>query len=158
MKLTKNFTLAEMTKTGHSKWQDENSNPPADIIENLRLLCVYVLQPLRSALGVPIQVNSGYRCPGLNKTVGGAKTSQHQSGKSADIVLPGHANVVLFEKVQELNLPFDQMIGEFNYQWIHISYDEKRARGEVLLSVKENGKTIYKHSQDETKNQYIPRR
>lgn len=145
MVLTKNFTLEEMTATSHVEWQKENSNPPKEVIYNLQQLCENILQPIRDGLGIPIKVTSGYRCPGLNKAVGGAKSSQHLEGKAADIVLSTGSNLLIFEKVLELKLPIDQMINEFNYKWIHISYVRIRMRGEVLLSLKEKGKTIYKH-------------
>lgn len=52
---------------------------------NMEKLCKEVLQPIREAWGKPIVVSSGYRCPKLNKAVGGAANSQHAFGSASDI-------------------------------------------------------------------------
>jgi len=144
IQFTKNFSLYELLLTSHRKFDDEQYNPPAEIIENLRALCVHVLQPLRDALGTPVNLNSGYRCPSLNRSIGGAKNSQHMSGHAADIVDFTNGNEYLFNKIKELNLPFDQMIDEFNFRWVHVSYDPSRNRRQILQAQKDaNGKTIY---------------
>jgi len=144
IQFTPNFSLQELLLTSNRKFDDEQYNPPAEIIENLRALCVNVLQPLRDALGSPVNLNSGYRCPSLNRAIGGAKNSQHMSGQAADIVDFTHGNEYLFKKIKELNLPFDQMIDEFGFRWVHVSYDPTRNRRQILQAQKDaNGKTIY---------------
>ena len=71
-------------------------------------------------------MNSGYRCDALNKAVGGSKTSQHRYGLAADITAGSKfENRRLFILAQKLDLPFDQLIDEKGYSWIHISYSEK---------------------------------
>jgi hypothetical protein len=144
IQFTPNFSLQELLLTSNRKFDNEQYNPPAEIIENLRALCVNVLQPLRDALGTPVNLNSGYRCPSLNRAIGGAKNSQHMSGQAADIVDFTNGNEYLFKKIKELNLPFDQMIDEFNFRWVHVSYDPSRNRRQILQAQKDaNGKTIY---------------
>ncbi len=144
IQFTKNFSLQELLLTSNRKFDDEQYNPPAEIIENLRALCINVLQPLRDALGTPVNLNSGYRCPSLNRAIGGAKNSQHMTGQAADIVDFTNGNEYLFEKINELNLPFDQMIDEFGFRWVHVSYDPSRNRKQILQAQKDtNGKTIY---------------
>lgn len=141
---TKNFSLHEMLATDHRKFDAEQYNPPAEVVESLRLLAEHVLQPLRDAVGSPIRVNSGYRCPSLNKAIGGAKTSQHMSGQAADIIDLVHGNEFLFKKIKELKLPFDQLIDEFGFRWVHVSYDPARHRGDILQAQKDaKGKTHY---------------
>ena len=85
-KLSKNFSLHELLLTEHRQFDEDQYNPPPIVVANLKALCVNVLQPLRDALGTPLHINSGYRCPALNKSIGGAKTSQHMVGQAADIV------------------------------------------------------------------------
>lgn len=50
---------------------------------------VQKLEELRSEIGRPIIIASGYRCQKKNKKVGGAKHSQHMNGLAADLVVPG---------------------------------------------------------------------
>ena len=82
-----------------------------------------MLDPLREAYGKPIKVNSGYRCPDLNLAVGGSKTSQHMLGLAADITVGNpNKNKELFNLIIKLDLPFDQLIDEKNFSWVHVSY------------------------------------
>ena len=92
-----------------------------------------VLDPLREWYGKPIVVNSGYRCPALNKAVGGATPSQHMSGQAADIDAGDRQqNKLLFEHIRK-NLPFDQLIDESNFAWVRVSYRaDGRNRNQVL--------------------------
>jgi zinc D-Ala-D-Ala carboxypeptidase len=146
IQFTRNFSLQELLLTEHRNFDNEQYNPPPEIIHNLRALCEHVLQPLRDALGTPLKINSGYRCPSLNKAIKGAKNSQHMSGQAADIVDLIHGNEFLFRKLKELNLPFDQIIDEFGFRWVHVSYDPTRNRHEFLQAIKDaNGKTVYIH-------------
>ena len=82
MRLSRNFTLAEMVATSHGKLQD---TPTLAVVQNLQRLCTLVLQPLRDTLGAPVYINSGYRSKRLNAKVGGVPNSRHLQGKAADI-------------------------------------------------------------------------
>jgi hypothetical protein len=144
IQFTKNFSLHELLLTANRQFDEEQYNPPAEIIENLRALCVNVLQPLRESLGTPVNLNSGYRCPSLNRAIKGAKNSQHMLGQAADIVDYTNGNEFLFRKIKELNLPFDQLIDEFGFRWVHVSYDPSRNRRQILQARKDaRGQTIY---------------
>ena len=81
--------------------------------------------------GQPIIVDSGYRCPKLNKAVKGAANSQHLLGQAADILtlkdIPAE-NKKLFDLIQRLKLPYDQLIDEYGYNWIHVSYGPRHRR------------------------------
>lgn len=128
--ITKNFTIDELTKT-HCR---ANNVPTIEAIINLTKLCIYILQPLRDAYKMPIRVNSGYRSPVVNRIVGGTASSQHLKGMAADISTGTIAgNKRLFALIQELNLPFDQLIDERSYQWIHVSYSELNRRAVIHL-------------------------
>ncbi len=144
IQFTANFSLYELLLTSHRRFDEEQYNPPAEVIENLRALCVNVLQPLRDALNSPVNLNSGYRCPSLNQAIGGARNSQHMTGHAADIIDLNNGNENLFKKIKQLNLPFDQMIDEFGFRWVHVSYDPVRNRRQILQAVKNGrGQTVY---------------
>jgi hypothetical protein len=154
MKLSKNFTLAELleSQTALQSGFKEQFNPPEEVITSLRLLVEEVLQPLRDHLGLPIRITSGYRCPRLNARIGGAskiingarvQTSDHVHGRAADIKLVVNGETrndlllkALKELIHEKGLKFDQLISEFgtptNPQWIHISYRYNDNRNQIL--------------------------
>ncbi len=135
MKLSPNFTLEEMleSQTARRKGISEQFTPSPEVINSLRALCKNILQPLRDAIGGPIKVSSGYRTPRLNRAIGGARNSQHMVGEAADIQgLNGLTNKQLFNKIKQLNLPFDQLIWEFgndqNPAWVHVSFGPRNRR------------------------------
>ena len=88
MKLTENFRLEEFTVSQVAERHGYKNEPNAKQIENLKLLCVNVLQPLREIIAVPIFINSGFRSFDVNAAVGGKFNSQHLEGKAADFVVP----------------------------------------------------------------------
>lgn len=131
----KYFTMNELTASATAKRLGIPNVPTWREAENLRLLVENVLDPLREAWGKPIIVTSGFRSRMLNNIVGGASNSQHTTGMAADIRtlsdLP-QDNEKLFDLAQELNLPFDQLIDEYRYNWVHISYSRYSMRKQVL--------------------------
>lgn len=94
MELSEHFDLNEFTRsaTADRLHIDNNLNPSdptgQSIINNLRNLCQQFLEPLREHFGIPVIISSGYRCPALNRAVGGVSNSQHLTGEAADIILP----------------------------------------------------------------------
>jgi zinc D-Ala-D-Ala carboxypeptidase len=149
MQLTKNFSLAEMIKSETALRHDMDNTPGEKEIENLRMLCEQILQPLRDAYGKGIKVNSGFRHPEVNAKVGGSKTSDHCRGQAADIEIPGVANAELAEYISQY-FDFTQLILEFytpgipDSGWVHVSYDPNNLKKQVMTAMKENGKTVYK--------------
>lgn len=129
----KHFTIEELCHSDTANARGIDNTPTEEAKENLQALIENVLDPLREAYGKPIYVNSGYRCPALNKAVGGVSTSEHQSGRAADIDTHDYnENKKLFELAQELNLPFRQLIDESNLSWVHISYNPNDIKRQVL--------------------------
>lgn len=125
----KYFTVKELSNSTTAKKRGINNIPDINIERNIEALINNVLDPLRIAYGKPIRVNSGYRSPALNKAVGGAATSQHLTGQAADITTGSiEGNKHLFDLAQKLKLPFDQLIDEKNYAWVHISYGARNRR------------------------------
>ncbi|MBX3008050.1 MAG: hypothetical protein KF816_08495 [Melioribacteraceae bacterium] len=141
MKLTENFYLDEFTISQVVERHGYKNEPNEKQIENLRLLCVNVLQPLREIINVPIFINSGFRSFDVNTAVGGRFNSQHLDGKAADFIVPSLKLIDVFNIILQ-NLSFDQLIYEFG-KWIHVSWNGENKRNEVLLSKKVYGKTVY---------------
>lgn len=129
----KYFTIEEMTKSSTATAKHIDNTPNQTVIDNLTKLIEIVLDPLREWYGKPIRVNSGYRCEALNKAVGSkSKNSQHLYGEATDITAGSKAeNEKLFNYIKD-NLPFDQLINESNFSWVHVSYREGRLRKQVL--------------------------
>lgn len=130
----KYFTITELTKSATASRRGIDNTPSSTIKANLTELVDNILDPLREAWGSPIIVTSGYRCQQLNKAVGGAKSSQHVYGQAADIRTVSDKpsdNKKLFDLILKLNLPYDQLIDEYGYNWIHVSYSP-RNRKQIL--------------------------
>lgn len=129
----KYFSIKELCKSDTAKARGIDNTPNEEVKANLEALIDNVLDPLREAYGKPIYINSGYRCPELNKAVGGVSTSEHQSGRAADIDTHDYEeNKKLFKLIQELNLPFRQLIDESNLSWVHVSYNPNDIKRQVL--------------------------
>ena len=149
MKLSPNFSLAEMIKSDTALRLDMENEPDDDHITNMQALAENVLQKVRDHFGKGVKVNSGFRHPDVNAKVGGSKTSDHCKGMAADIEIPGIPNAELAEWIQD-NLEFRQLILEFytpvvpDSGWVHVSYNSSDNKKQVLTAMKENGKTVYK--------------
>ncbi len=129
----KYFSISELCASATAARRGIDNTPNAQHVANLEALVLNVLDPLREAYGEPVTVTSGYRCPALNKAVGGAVTSHHLRGMAADLSVGGPAeNRRLFELAQTLHLPFCQLIDEKKFRWVHISYDPTNKKRQVL--------------------------
>ena len=125
-------------------------NDPSDAhLENMKLICEKVFEPLRVHVGGPIKINSFYRGPELNKAIGGSAKSQHCHGQAMDIddTYGNASNAEMYQWIKA-NLDYDQMIWEFgtneNPDWVHVSYVNPEAnRKRCLKAYRENGKTKY---------------
>lgn len=131
----KYFTINELTKSSTADQKNINNTPNKEHKDNLIALVDNILDPLREAYGKPIIVTSAYRSQKLNQAVGGSKTSQHLLGQAADIRSvedTKEENKKIFDLIKELNLPYDQLINEYDYNWIHVSYSP-RHRKQILV-------------------------
>ena len=119
----KYFTIEELTRSAVATARGIPNVPGENEREALEVLTLALLDPLRELWGKPIYVNSGYRSPELNKTVGGVANSQHMKGQAADITTGNTAsNRKLFALIRDGGFDFDQLIDEANGTWIHVSY------------------------------------
>lgn len=141
MKLSKNFSLQEMTKSQTALRRGIDNTPSAPHVTHLELLCEKVLQPLRDHFDRPVTITSGYRSPELCVAIGSTIKSQHTKGQAADFEIPGVSNMEVAQWIAD-NLEFDQLILECftggNTGWIHCSYVHE-PRKQLLTYDKENG-------------------
>lgn len=131
------FTFQEFERSDTAyKLAIDNTMPEA-ARKNVAALVDTVLDPLREAWGGPISVSSGYRCPELNRNIKNAsKTSQHMTGEAADISVGNPVdNRRLAQKLLDLKLPFDQLINEHDWAWVHVSFRAGYNRHEMLKTV-----------------------
>ena len=147
MRLSKNFTLSELTRSSTAKRKGINNEPTEAHKKNLQRIVTEILQPMRDQLG-PIRVTSGYRSPKLNRSIGGSTKSQHCKGQAVDIQFWDKGvmkNQVIYDYIVQNGVEFDQMINEFDFSWIHISLKDKDNRNRILEAYKANdGDTCYK--------------
>jgi putative chitinase len=150
MKLTEHFSLAEMIVSPTAKRLGLSNTPTPEHIENMRYCCEKILEPVRAHFGKPVQINSSYRAPLVNKAVGGSKTSQHVNGQAIDFEVPGVDNKKVADWVAD-NLEFDQVILEFytagdkNSGWVHASIKKEGGNRKLrmIASKSKAGGTIY---------------
>lgn len=136
-KLSRNFDWKEFTKSDTAaRLHIINEITDWDVRDNIKALVENLLQPLRDVWGGPLFINSGYRCPELNKAVGGVPTSQHAKGQAADVgVTDPYA---LAKVVKSMKVEFDQMI--LYPDFLHLSYrDDGENRGQILYNKKWKG-------------------
>lgn len=138
--VSKNFSYSEFTKSDTAARKHiQNEITTFEVRDNIKALVDNLLQPLRDAWDAPLFINSGYRCPELNKAVGGVATSQHVLGMAADV---GCSNPYELAKlVKKLRLPFDQM-GLYP-TFVHLSYrDDGENRGQIFYGKNYKGKKL----------------
>ena len=136
----KYYTISELIKSDTAIKKKIWNGASREVEDNLIALVGAVLDPLRLFYGKPLHISSGYRNKELNRIVGGVWNSQHLTGEAADIDTGSKLeNRRLAKMIVELKLPFDQLIDEAGYAWVHVSY--KRVgdnRGQILRM--KNGK------------------
>ena len=148
MRLSKNFTLSEITKSNTAKRLGISNAPNQEHLNNMQILIRDLIQPMRDALG-PIRISSGYRSPVLNRAIGGSTKSQHCKGQALDLQFWKEGkmcNKEIYDWVLKEGIEFDQMINEFDFAWIHISLrPDSKNRKMVLEAYKDDdGDTAYK--------------
>ena len=150
MKLSKNFSLSELTKSQTATRKGISNEPSTEHVENLIHLAESVLQPVRDHFGKPVMISSGYRSPELCEAIGSSTKSQHARGEAADFEIPGVDNMQLATWINK-NTDFDQLILEFyepgdpNSGWVHCSAVKEGSRAQVLKATKVQGKTKYEN-------------
>ena len=120
MQLSPNFSLEELTRSEAAARNGWDNTPSEAEIENLKRLAA-LLQDVKAAVGgKPVLINSAYRSKQVNDSVGSKDSSQHRIGCAADLRVPGMTPRQVVEACIAANVPFDQIILEFD-AWTHIS-------------------------------------
>ncbi|MCQ2310177.1 MAG: D-Ala-D-Ala carboxypeptidase family metallohydrolase [Paludibacteraceae bacterium] len=150
IQLSEHFKLSEFTKSATADKLGIKNEPTDTEIGHLRLLCTYILEPLRQAWDDGITITSGFRCEKLNKGVGGSKTSAHRLGYAADIV-PANGQMVAFKYFVKQSLKdstyfdffFDQCIDEKKgaSEWVHLGLMNAQGEQRRQFLITKDGKT-----------------
>jgi len=148
--ISKHISYKEGVYSRTALRKDIDNTPGDDQLHFMEIIAKEVFEPLRKWVSGPIKINSFYRCPELNKAIGGSSKSQHCKGQAIDIddTFGRMSNAEMYHWIKE-NLDFDQIIWEFgnddNPAWVHVSYvSPEKNRNRCLKAYKENKKTKYK--------------
>jgi len=142
MKLSEHFTLEELTVSETAARKGLDNTPDNDALYDLKRLALF-LEDIRTAVGRPLRINSAYRAPEVNASVGGSKTSQHCKGQAADIRVVGLTPDQVCQAIIAAKLPFDQVIREFD-SWTHVSIPAKdKAPRKMALIIDKKGTRPY---------------
>ena len=139
MRLSKHFSLEEMTRSMVAARKGIDNTPGAGEIKNLGDLCYEILEPVRAHFDKAITITSGYRSEALCEAIGSKKTSQHAKGQAVDFEINGVPNIKIAYWLTN-NVDFDQCILEFYNKddpaggWVHVSYNEKGANRKQVLT------------------------
>lgn len=138
--ISRNFSYHEFEESARAYMAGiTNVITTTEVRDSVKALVNSVLQPLREAWGSSLKVNSGYRCPELNRLVGGVATSQHVKGEAADIAAADPYK--LASLARSLKLPYDQMI--LYPTFVHFSHRlEGKQRGQILYNKSYKGKKL----------------
>jgi len=135
MNLTANFSLEELTHSDTAARNGWDNTPNEAEIENLKRLAMLLQQVKTAVGGKAVMINSGFRSKQVNDSVGSKDTSQHRLGCAADLRVPGMKPREVVEACIAANVPFDQIILEFD-SWTHISVPntpDAKPRGQKLI-------------------------
>ena len=141
MQLTEHFKLEEFTHSNIASRLRIDNHVPDELMVNI-YLTANKLELVRKALGKPIVITSGYRCPLLNARVGGVSTSAHTKGLAVDFHSSYGTPKQICQRLIDSGVQFDKLIQEHN-QWVHIGFGPGDNRQIVLTAVKQGGKTVY---------------
>lgn len=131
MKLSPNFTLAELKQTGTGIRND----PPPSVLKRLAIVAWQMEHVRRICDSKPVLISSGYRCSVVNEKVGGSANSAHIQGWAVDFTVPGYGDPYeVCAAIERSGLPFDQLINERG-RWVHISFDPV-SRSQMLTQFK----------------------
>ena len=131
--ISEHITYEEATNSSTATRLKIRNEPDEATLYRMKILAEECFEPLRKWYGKPIRINSFYRSPELNKAVGGSTTSQHCKGEAIDISAGSkEENKNLFYWVKA-NLVFDQLINEYDFTWVHISFRHKDNRNQTLV-------------------------
>lgn len=148
--ISKDFSYREFEVTDQAGLRTDNVIRDVSVRDSVKALVETILQPLRDAWGAPLSINSGYRCPAVNRAVGGQPMSQHLKGEAADVCPSNRRNdgsvslervYDLAKRAADLHLPYDQII--LYPTFVHFSHKlHGSQRGQVLYNKRYKGKRL----------------
>ena len=127
--MTPHFSLAELTATSHRQF---DNTPNEKELANLQKLAEFLEQVKTLLDNKPIMINSAFRSKQVNDSVGSKDTSQHRLGYAADIRVPGMTPDQVVRALVASDLPFDQVIREFD-AWTHVSISPSPRRQALII-------------------------
>jgi len=141
-----NFTLDELTHSDTAIRKGIANTPDMEALTNLLDVLMPGLERVRSVLGMPMIISSGFRGPKLNAAVGGSSKSAHMRGLACDFTSPKFgdpAAVCKYIMLMHKSINYDQLINEG--KWVHIGFADvdQPPRGEVLTAHFSNGNVTY---------------
>ena len=150
MRYDPNFSLEQATVSETAERLHIPNVPGDGQLANLRVLWI-TLSRVPELLACPIDLSSVYRCPALNKLVGGAVASAHLDGRAADLVPEGIDLSAAFESLRDSDLPYDQLIIEqtrAGARWIHLGIApiDQPPRRQALSASGDPGAMTYRES------------
>ena len=132
-RISKHISFIEATQSPTAVKLGINNNPDKAQLEAMKLVAEKCFEPLRLWYNKPIKINSFFRSDLLNRAVKGSLTSQHKKGEAIDLDAGSkEENKKLFDWIKA-NLDFDQVINEYNYSWVHVSYSKTKNRKQILI-------------------------
>lgn len=132
MRVSKHISIHEAITSPTALRLGIDNTPSPEVLATMKLTAKNVFEPLREWYGKPIRINSFYRSAALNKAVKGSRTSQHIIGEAIDISAGSKVeNKKLFDWLIK-NVTFDQVINEYDFTWVHVSYKKTGNRKQVL--------------------------
>ena len=132
MKISEHITYDEATLSPTAIRNGISNQPNEEQLHNMQQVAENLFEPLRKLYGKPIKINSFFRSQKLNQLVNGSPSSQHVKGQAIDITGGSkEENKKLFELAKTLD--FDQLINEYNFSWVHISYKTSGNRKQILI-------------------------
>lgn len=145
--LTEHFHLSEFTRSDKAEALGIANVPTAEHRANLKRLAQTLEAIRRWSGGRVVSLHSGYRCPALNKAVGGVSNSDHADGNGSDITIAGltpRATALLIQKMGEAGqIQFDQVIMETSRGVVHVGVGP-RLRMQVLTQAGGPGSPVAK--------------
>ena len=132
-KISEHISYNEATASNTATRLNIDNTPNAETLERMKVVANACFEPLRVWYGKPLRVNSFYRSEALNKAIGGSKTSQHCKGEAIDISAGSKfQNKIIHVWIKE-NLVFDQLINEYDFTWVHVSFSLGNNRKQCLV-------------------------
>lgn len=132
MNISAHFDLSEFVTSQEAARRGIDNTPSLEVVDNLRWIAS-LMEEVRELLGVPILISSGYRCPKLNSSIGGATNSQHVQGLAVDFIAPKFGDPYeVASAISRSTIQYDQLIHEYG-RWVHISISDTPRRQDLSI-------------------------